>query len=41
MNSIILNFNWLAYQEMLKKVNAEIGVWDDHDYGNNNAGINF
>jgi hypothetical protein len=26
---------------MLKVVNAEIGVWDDHDYGNNNSGKEF
>ncbi|KAL4498522.1 hypothetical protein ABPG72_019640 [Tetrahymena utriculariae] len=30
-----------AYQEMLKKVNAEVGVWDDHDYGHNNSGMTF
>lgn len=26
---------------MLTKVNAEIGVWDDHDYGLNNSGVSF
>ena len=26
---------------MLTKVNGEIGVWDDHDYGSNNSGKNF
>lgn len=43
MKHIVYNirFLYLAYQTMLKQVNAEVGVWDDHDYGLNNSGESF
>lgn len=35
-------FNYVDYQELLKEGKTKIiGVWDDHDYGKNNGGLEY